>query len=627
MPPTADDPLRTTDHVPVGQPEALANEARVGPATGESPSSGADQATVAFGSKRAAEPAAYSEPPSVPGYQIEGLLGRGGMGIVYKARQTKANRVVALKMILQSKHASVQEQVRFQIEAEAVARLQHPNIVQLYEVGEHDGLPFFSLEFCAGGSLGQRYASAEGLADDTRRFLRGEPIAARAVGHVERAVKWARRRPAVAALLLVSVLGVAGIVWKYLDAEQQRGLAESKKTEAVREADKAKKARDFLVSIFELSDAKGLRGTMTARQILEDAEKRIPRDFADQPELQAELLAAIEAMYAKITAASPLAMILQVRGTVRLQSTRDPGRRPVPQTLLSAGDRLNLAADAGAELVFLCDFHKERLQSATEATIARKGCEPAGAIGERSDDLVLTFVPLPKGTFYMGWDGTKKGVKTEIKEDFEIAVYTVTQGQWQALMGDNPSHFSRFGHFRQSLKDVSDEELRLFPVEGVSWDDVQEFIKRLNEHNRGRGWQYRLPTEAEWEYACRCGATSEEECSYHFYLDRPTNDLSSADANFAGGIPDGNAPQGPYLQRTTRVGSYPPNKLGLCDMHGNVWQRCADRHDESGELNRVVRGGYWGLPGRACRTATRYPWQATARQPSIGFRLVRVPVR
>lgn len=92
-------------------------------------------------------------------YEILGVLGRGGMGVVYKAKQLKANRVVALKMILTNKHASVQEQVRFQMEAEAVARLQHPNIVQLHEVGEHDGLPYFSIEFCEGGSLEDKLKS------------------------------------------------------------------------------------------------------------------------------------------------------------------------------------------------------------------------------------------------------------------------------------------------------------------------------------------------------------------------------------------------------------------------------------------------------------------------------------
>jgi eukaryotic-like serine/threonine-protein kinase len=243
----------------------------------------------------------------------------------------------------------------------------------------------------------------------------------------------------------------------------------------------------------------------------------------------------------------------------------------------------------------------------------------------REGPLGMKFVPLPKGTFYMGWDGTKGSAKkTEIKEDFEIAIHTVTQGQWQALMGRNPSWFSRDGAGKDQVKDLKDEDLKQFPVESVSWDDAQAFIKKLNEKEKGKGWLYRLPTEAEWEYACRGGATTEEECSYHFYFAKPTNDLSSKEANFNGNFPFGKADKGPYLRRTTKVGSYAPNKLGLYDMHGNVWQWCSDKYQPNTSA-RVLRGGCWDGLGESCRSANRRRLEPGYRYQNDGFRLAAVP--
>jgi formylglycine-generating enzyme required for sulfatase activity len=242
----------------------------------------------------------------------------------------------------------------------------------------------------------------------------------------------------------------------------------------------------------------------------------------------------------------------------------------------------------------------------------------------------MKFVLLPKGTFYMGWNG-KEGTakKTEIKEDFEMAVHTVTQGQWQAVMGKNPSWFSRDGGGKDKVKDIKDEDLKAFPVEWVSWEDCQEFIKKLNEQEKGKGWVYRLPSEAEWEYACRGGATSEEECSYHFYFAKPTNDISSKEANFNGNMPFGKADKGPYLGRPTKVGSYAPNKLGLYDMHGNVWQWCADlfnpKGTEVGASPRVFRGSCCIEPGLNCEVASRLAGSPSSRIRYLGLRLARVP--
>src|SRR5439155_14637475 len=108
-----------------------------------------------------------------------------------------------------------------------------------------------------------------------------------------------------------------------------------------------------------------------------------------------------------------------------------------------------------------------------------------------------------------------------------------------------------------------------------SWNDAQGFIKKLNKKEKGKSYAYRLPSEAEWDYAYRGGATSLEECSYFFYFAEPTNDLSSRESNFDGTYDD-YTDLGPNLGRTAKVGSYAPNKAGLYDMHGNVTQWCAD---------------------------------------------------
>ena len=238
------------------------------------------------------------------------------------------------------------------------------------------------------------------------------------------------------------------------------------------------------------------------------------------------------------------------------------------------------------------------------------------------NSLRMKLVLVPQGTFWMGERGSQTQV--QILRDFYMGVYPVTQEQWQAIMGSNPSYFSRSGGGADKVKGFSDADLKLFPVEDVSWDNVQEFLKRLNEREKNSGFLYRLPTEAEWEYTCRGGATSQDECAFDFYFAQPTNDLSFQQANFDGRNPAGNAPKGEWLHRTTKVGSYKPNRLGIYDMHGNVWEWCADLF-QSGGSARVFRGGGWFNGGPNCRAAYRSSCEPGYRNYFVGFRLAAVP--
>jgi formylglycine-generating enzyme required for sulfatase activity len=225
----------------------------------------------------------------------------------------------------------------------------------------------------------------------------------------------------------------------------------------------------------------------------------------------------------------------------------------------------------------------------------------------------LRFVLLPPGSFTMGSPGSEKGRgddeiprKITFAKGLYVGVHTVTQEQWQAVMGDNPSHF-------KGAKNL--------PVEQVSWHDCAAFCKKLSGKDKK---PYRLPTEAEWEYACRASTTT----PYHFGAT-----LDSAQANYNGNFIYGNGKPGVYREKTTPVGSFPANAWGLHDMHGNVWQWCSDWHggyarndltDPQGPKtgkNRMQRGGSWGSHPIFCRAANRNFIAPDQRTEYAGFRV------
>jgi formylglycine-generating enzyme required for sulfatase activity len=231
--------------------------------------------------------------------------------------------------------------------------------------------------------------------------------------------------------------------------------------------------------------------------------------------------------------------------------------------------------------------------------------------------LKMKFAWVPPGTSWLGGGDGKPGQQQfTLPNGLWCGVYPVTQAEWQAVVGDNPSHF---------------KDNPRHPVESVTWDRVQkEFLKILNDKPHVSGLLYRLPTEEEWEYICRGGPISQEHSKYHFYFAKsktdltpaPTNDLSSSQANFDGNYPAGSAPKGRYREATSEVGLYLPNPLGIYDLHGNVWEWTST---QGGSL-RVLRGGSWNYHGVHCTASYCFRLGPAYANDYLGFRLLAVPV-
>jgi formylglycine-generating enzyme required for sulfatase activity len=254
-------------------------------------------------------------------------------------------------------------------------------------------------------------------------------------------------------------------------------------------------------------------------------------------------------------------------------------------------------------------------QRTTLVAETRSSRSPADQETFTSPALGAKFVLIPAGTFMMGSqnigtesEGSETPHQVTISRPFYIQTTEVTQGQWERVMGSNPSHFSNCG----------DD----CPVEQVSWHDAQKFIRKLNSLEKTD--KYRLPTEAEWEYAARAGTTTR-----FFWGDQ--DDCSRA--NYGNGF--SSECKGINPGRTMKVGSFAPNPWDLYDMHGNVlewvqdWKgnyptgSVTDPQGASSGFVRVFRGGSWIDDAKSCRSAVRGVSDPENRYDLLGFRLLK----
>jgi len=239
----------------------------------------------------------------------------------------------------------------------------------------------------------------------------------------------------------------------------------------------------------------------------------------------------------------------------------------------------------------------------------------------------ITLVEVPAGRFTMGTPSSEAGRNedemvhdVELTRSFLLGRFEVTQQEWRTVMGNAPSHFAACGS--------------RCPVENVSFDEVQQFMARLNARTTTASAQavrlrFRLPSEAEWEYACRANTTGPFSTG---------ENVTTAQANYNGTFPyppAGKAAAGDFRKQPVAVGSFPFNPLGLADMHGNVWEWTADWYGPYSEIHaanidprgaagsdkRVIRGGSWAFDGNSARCGLRYTHAPKDRGYSLGFRV------
>ena len=248
--------------------------------------------------------------------------------------------------------------------------------------------------------------------------------------------------------------------------------------------------------------------------------------------------------------------------------------------------------------------------------------------GDQREVLDIKLCWCPPGRFTMGSPSSEPErrpdedqVEVTLTKGFWMGKYEVTQGDWKRLIGKLP------GELTAQLPAGDD-----FPIGNVNFAEAEAFCHRLTElgHQSGvlpMGWEFRLPTEAQWEYSCRAGTRTATSFG---------DELSSKQANFDGNHPYNGAEKGPSLNQAAKVGSYPANAWGLHDMHGNTFEWCRDWYHaklpggvdpdlySAKASSRVRRGGGWTDEGWACRSAFRLRFEPERRYDHIGFRVVVV---
>ena len=636
-------------------------------------------------------------------YLLLDLIGEGGMGRVYKARHTRLGREEALKVIRKEKIAHPVVVQRFAQEVRAAAQLAHPNVVQAFDADEAGGVHFLSMEFVEGADLTKIVRSQGPLpvpvgCDYIRQAALGLQHAFEKK-LVHRDVKPSNLLVTPRGQVKVLDLGLAmlnaapGV--ENANRVTLEGLVLGTPDFLAPEQAQNPQAVDIRADVYALGAT--LFYILTGRVPFEGAtptDKLVKHVTAPPPSLcevrpdaPPQLDLVIRWMMAKRPEDRPQtpAQVAQAltpfcpppplgSGTVGYPSPAPaypapapvypaapplpvfvPPIAPVPAELAAMAppvrtDRAARPKPAGTVWVWvgvavaalvlgLCvviglgGFAGSKL-------IDTLGGPPAEApVEEFTNAVGMRLVPVRGGPFVMGSHpgepgrGEDEGPAGEVtlSGPFFVSATEVTHGQFLTVVGTSPAVWPP--KMRKSAN---------VPEDNVTWAEAVEFCRKLSEKERNRrpGWVYRLPTEAEWEYACRAGTTTAFPYGEKLVLGRHAFFNLDREPAERGGL--GDEEPGRTVERLPHpVGSAEPNAFGLVDTAGNVWEWCGDYYEKDAYQRRlakdpvgpdagdwrVLRGGSWKEPASRCRSASRRGEGPTARRDDVGFRVVYAPER
>jgi formylglycine-generating enzyme required for sulfatase activity len=550
------------------------------------------------------------------------------MGFVFRAEDDHLCRPVALKVMRPEVALKRIDRERFLREGRAAAAVRSDHIITIHRVGEENGVPFLDMEFCQGGTLEdwliartEPVTASEVLwvARDTLRGL----AAAHKGGLIHRDVKpanlWMDAETSRIKLLDFgitrrtgvdpTITGTGDIVGTpaYMPPEQAHGLEVDARTDLF----------SLGAVLYRMLSGRSPFQRQSSYATLIALATENPPSVASF-NLPANLAALIDRLLAKDpgrrpqTATEALDVVLAVERALLAPTTVPPVQATIPHVPVARPSIHPVAvvvpttappAEVEEEFEYVIEGEKRK------GTRRVLGLDIGGG-------QTMKFVRIGKGAFLMGAPEGEEGAESDekpqhrvtISRAFYIGMYAVTQVEYKIVTGQSPSQFK------------GDR----MPVESVAWRDALAFCQRLTDLVKR---QVELPTEAQWEYACRAGTTT----PFHFGS-KLTGDLANCDGNH----PYGTNTKGAYKAKTVEVGTYPANPWGLYDMHGNVWEWCRDEYGpyapgdqtdpvqlpkQSKDSRRVLRGGAWDSNARYCRASFRSRSTPVNLDDGVGFRV------